>query len=78
MKICLDIQSAIGPGAGVGRYTRSLAAHLPAQAGPADALTCFYFDFRRLGAPPLLQLAAVKVPFANVGQVPVLAVKRSV
>lgn len=53
MKICLDIQSAIGPGAGVGRYTRSLAAHLPAQAGPGDALTCFYFDFRRQGAPAL-------------------------
>jgi glycosyltransferase involved in cell wall biosynthesis len=53
MKICLDIQSAIGPGAGVGRYTRSLAEHLPALAGPADALTCFYFDFRRQGPPPL-------------------------
>jgi glycosyltransferase involved in cell wall biosynthesis len=53
MKICLDIQSAIGPGAGVGRYTRSLAAHLPAQARAGESLTGFYFDFRRQGPPPL-------------------------
>lgn len=51
MKICLDIQPAIGPGAGVGRYARSLATHLPRLAGAADSLTYFYFDFKRQGQP---------------------------
>lgn len=51
MKICLDIQSAVGRFAGVGRYTRSLAEHLPALAGPGDELASFFFDFRRRGAP---------------------------
>jgi glycosyltransferase involved in cell wall biosynthesis len=51
MKICLDIQPAIGPGAGVGRYARSLATHLPRLAGASDSLTYFYFDFKRQGQP---------------------------
>ena len=32
MRVCLDVQSAVGPGAGVGRYTRELARHLPGAA----------------------------------------------
>lgn len=49
MKICLDIQSAVGRQAGVGRYTQSLAGQLGGLAGAGDSLTCFYFDFRRRG-----------------------------
>jgi glycosyltransferase involved in cell wall biosynthesis len=54
MRITLDIQSALAQRAGVGRYTRMLAEHLPPLAG-ADELCLFYFDFKRRGcdfAPP--------------------------
>jgi glycosyltransferase involved in cell wall biosynthesis len=48
VRICLDIQPAVAQRAGVGRYTRALAEHLPALAG-SDHLTLFHFDFRRRG-----------------------------
>ena len=48
MNVCLDIQSALAQRAGVGRYTRMLAEHLPPLKG-ADALRLFYFDFKRRG-----------------------------
>ena len=51
MKICLDIQSAIGQRAGVGRYALSLAAHLAAEARDGDELAFFYFNFRRRQPP---------------------------
>ena len=51
MRVCLDIQPAVTQTAGVGRYVRELAAHLPAFAA-ADQLTLFWFDFRRRGQPP--------------------------
>ncbi len=50
MKVCMDIQSAIGPRAGVGRYTHQLAQHLAATPDALD-LKVFYFDFKRLGSP---------------------------
>ena len=54
MKVCLDIQAALGQRAGVGRYVRELLWHLGPAAG-ADELSAFYFDFKRTGleaAPP--------------------------
>ncbi len=48
MRVCLDIQPAIGQRAGIGRYTMALAEHLPAAAGD-DELVLFWFDFRRRG-----------------------------
>lgn len=48
MKICLEIQAAVAQRAGVGRYTRELAAHLAKIAGN-DQLSFFYFDFMRRG-----------------------------
>lgn len=53
MKICLDIQPACGPLAGIGRYTRMLAEHLPAWVGPGDTLRLAWFDWRRK-APPIV------------------------
>ncbi len=50
MKVCVDIQSAIGQRAGVGRYTKSLVEHLGDPAG-SDELILFYFDFSRRGHP---------------------------
>ncbi len=58
MKVCLDIQPACGPLAGIGRYTRMLAQHLPAEAGPDDALLYAWFDWRRRGPP--LRIAGVR------------------
>ncbi|MCB1070551.1 MAG: glycosyltransferase family 4 protein [Verrucomicrobia bacterium] len=52
MKVCIDIQSAIAQRAGVGRYTRTLVEHLSRQRSPQDALSLFYFDFRRRGGAP--------------------------
>ena len=49
MRVCLDIQSAVGRGAGVGRYTRELARGLAATRAPADQLAMFCFDFHRRG-----------------------------
>ena len=53
MKVCMDIQAALGQRAGVGRYVRELLAHLGPEAG-GDELSAFYFDFKRTGldAPP--------------------------
>ena len=54
MKVCLDIQAALGQRAGVGRYVRELLWNLGAEAG-GDELSAFYFDFKRTGldaAPP--------------------------
>lgn len=54
MKVCLDIQAALGQRAGVGRYVRELLFHLGA-AADADEVVAFYFDFKRTGldaAPP--------------------------
>lgn len=48
MKVCMDIQAALGQRAGVGRYVRELLAHLGAEAG-ADEISAFYFDFKRTG-----------------------------
>lgn len=62
MKVCLDIQSALAQRAGVGRYTRMLAEHLPPTAGD-DRLSLFYFDFKRNGcdfAPPGTRQKAVR------------------
>jgi len=50
MRVCLDVQSAVTQRAGVGRYTRQLAEHLGATAGPHE-LELFYFDFKRKGIP---------------------------
>ncbi len=62
MHICIDIQSAIAQRAGIGRYTRMLAAHLAELRG-ADEVSGFYFDFRRRGGadlPPGLRRRAVR------------------
>ena len=48
MKVCVDIQAALGQRAGVGRYVRELAAHLGDAAG-GDEVVAFYFDFKRTG-----------------------------
>lgn len=48
MKVCVDIQAALGQRAGVGRYVRELLGHLGADAG-ADEIAAFYFDFKRTG-----------------------------
>ena len=53
MKVCMDIQAALGQRGGVGRYVRELLAHLGPEAG-TDELSAFYFDFKRTGleTPP--------------------------
>ncbi len=50
MKVCIDIQAAIGQRAGVGRYVRHLFPALAEQRG-ARELSLFYFDFQRRGLP---------------------------
>lgn len=60
MKVCVDIQSAIGQRAGVGRYTKSLVEHLGDEAG-SDELILFYFDFSRRGDPFPARAARRKV-----------------
>ena len=60
MKVCMDIQAALGQRAGVGRYVRELLFHLGAEKD-ADELAAFYFDFKRTGldaAPPGVELRA--------------------
>ena len=62
MKVCMDIQAALGQRAGVGRYVRELLFHLGAEAG-ADRLAAFYFDFKRAGlesSPPGVELRACR------------------
>ncbi len=48
MKVCMDIQAALGQQAGVGRYVRELVKHLGPLAGE-DELSAFFFDFQRRG-----------------------------
>lgn len=60
VRICLDIQPAVAQRAGVGRYTRSLAEHLPAFAGN-DNLRLFYFDFRGRGQAPAIKNVETRV-----------------
>ncbi len=60
MHVMVDIQPAVGPGAGIGRYVRSLLGPLAAQRRPEDRLSLFYFDFRRRGVPPLPAGAEVR------------------
>ncbi len=45
MKVCMDVQSAVTQTAGVGRYARTLAETMAAQA-IGDELNLFHFDFR--------------------------------
>ena len=62
MKVCLDIQAALGQRAGVGRYVRELLGHLGAGAG-ADRIAAFYFDFKRSGmeaVPPDVEMRACR------------------
>ena len=62
MKVCLDIQAALGQRAGVGRYVRELLGHLGVEAG-ADEIAAFYFDFKRTGldaAPPGVEMRACR------------------
>lgn len=48
MRVCVDIQSAVGSRAGVGRYTKMLVEHLGPLRGAHD-LALFHFDFQRRG-----------------------------
>ena len=50
MRICIDVQPAIGQRAGVGRYTTRLVQSL-APLATQDDLRIFYFDFKRHGLP---------------------------
>ena len=47
MKICLDYQPAVAQRAGIGRYTRVLAAELARLLSENDTLSLFHCDFRR-------------------------------
>ncbi|MBQ9726415.1 MAG: glycosyltransferase family 4 protein [Kiritimatiellae bacterium] len=44
---CLDYQPAVAQGAGIGRYTRQLAANLLPALAPDERLRLFFCDFRR-------------------------------
>jgi glycosyltransferase involved in cell wall biosynthesis len=62
MKVCLDIQAALGQRAGVGRYVRELLSNLGAAAG-ADKMAAFYFDFKRTGldvVPPGVEMRSCR------------------
>jgi glycosyltransferase involved in cell wall biosynthesis len=62
MKVCMDIQAALGQRAGVGRYVRELLFHLGAEKG-ADKLAAFYFDFKRIGldaVPPGVEMRSCR------------------
>ena len=62
MKVCMDIQAALGQRAGVGRYVRELLFHLGAAKG-ADELAAFYFDFKRTGLdamPPGVEMRSCR------------------
>lgn len=49
---CLDYQPAVAQVAGIGRYTRELARHLPSMLADDERLRLFYCDFKRKGVPP--------------------------
>lgn len=71
MKVCLDIQAALGQRAGVGRYVRELLGHLGAEAG-ADEISAFYFDFKRTGldaVPPGVAMRSCRWMPGRVAQV---------
>lgn len=74
MRVCIDIQSALGARAGVGRYTLMLAQHLGALRGPHELAT-FHFDFRRRGLPFMAEEAESRVCHWLPGRVPQLAWK---
>ena len=59
MNICMDIQAAVAQRAGIGRYARTLAGHLPPFLDGVD-LTLFYFDFKRQGEPFTVPGATLK------------------
>lgn len=48
---CLDYQPAVAQGAGIGRYTRQLAANLLPALAPDERLRLFFCDFKRKAAP---------------------------
>lgn len=50
MRVLIEIQSAVGARAGVGRYTLFLTRHL-AETRHDNELAAFFFDFRRKGPP---------------------------
>lgn len=52
MLVNIDYQPAVSQRAGIGRYTRLLARHLPAFLGEDDRLRLFYFDFTRHAEAP--------------------------
>lgn len=74
MRVCIDIQSAIGARAGVGRYTLMLAQHLGALRGPHELAT-FHFDFRRRGLPFMAEETESRVCNWLPGRVPQFAWK---
>ena len=52
MLVNIDYQPAVSQRAGIGRYTRLLARHLPAFLSQEDRLRLFYFDFTRRAEAP--------------------------
>lgn len=52
MIIGIDYQPAVSQRAGIGRYTKVLARHLPDYLGDGDLLRLFYFDFTRKAEAP--------------------------
>ena len=64
MHLLIDIQAAVGQLAGIGRYTRELLRHLPAELGPGDRLTAAYFDFHRRGLPFVAPSAGPALAYA--------------
>lgn len=52
MIVNLDYQPAVSQRAGIGRYTKLLAKHIPSYLGDGDSLRLFYFDFARRAEAP--------------------------
>jgi glycosyltransferase involved in cell wall biosynthesis len=50
-RVCIDVQSAVTQGAGVGRYTRELVRHLGRASGGNADVSLVYFDFKGGGTP---------------------------
>ena len=55
MKFCIDYQPAVQQVAGIGRYTRVLAAELAAMLPPEDSLKLFYYNFTRKIPTPSME-----------------------